>query len=169
MSTSPTLSSTGARTSTRRRRASCRRSAPIRTSCATSGTYSSICGRAPMTPSRAEDRKSTKTSPRRRPKRKTAALDTRAERRRALTGAPRADAPTVRREEIDTEFHRRQVAAVELVRFVHGGRGYLAIRKTARASGGTLGLVDRARRSQGAQGLRRSEQHAVLDRAGRRL
>src|SRR6266446_4270386 len=33
-----------------------------------------------MTPCRAEDRKSTKTSPRRRPKRKTAVSDTRAER-----------------------------------------------------------------------------------------
>src|SRR6266436_2553050 len=66
-----------------------------------------------MTPSRAEDRKSTKTSPRRRPKPKTAALDTRAERRRAPAGVPRADAPTVRREEIDTEFRRRQVAAGE--------------------------------------------------------
>src|SRR5262245_11378170 len=84
--TLPTLSSTGARTSTRRRRASCRRSAPIRTSCATSGTSSSICGRAPMTPFRVEDRKSTKTSPRRRPKRKTAASDTRAERCRAPSG-----------------------------------------------------------------------------------
>src|SRR5262249_37529697 len=46
-----------------------------------------------MTPSRAEDRKSTKTSPRRRPKRKTAASDTRAERCRAPPGVPRADAP----------------------------------------------------------------------------
>src|SRR5262245_24835444 len=52
-------------------------------SCATSRTSSSICGRAPTTPLRAEDRKSTKTSPRRRPKRKTAASDTRAEHRRA--------------------------------------------------------------------------------------
>src|SRR5262252_994180 len=122
-----------------------------------------------MTPSRAEGRKSTKTSPRRRPKLKTAASDTRAERCRAPTGVLRADAPTVRRKEIDAEFRRRQVAAVELVRFVHGARGYVPIRKTARASRGTLGLVDRARRSQGAQGLRRSEQHAVLDRAGRGL
>src|SRR5258707_13089848 len=76
-----------------------------------------------MTPSRAEDRKSTKTSPRRRPKRKTAALDTRAERCRAPAGVPRADAPTVRREEIDAEFRRRQVAAGELVRFGRGDRG----------------------------------------------
>src|SRR6516225_6471158 len=113
-----------------------------------------------MTPSRAQDRKSTKTSPRRRPKRKTAALDTRAE---------RADAPTVRREEIDAEFHRRQVAADELVRFGRGDRGHIPVRKTARASRGTLGLVDRTRRSQGAQGLRRSTQHAVLNRAGRGL
>src|SRR4029077_5079036 len=103
------------------------------------GTYSSICGRAPMTPFRAEDRKSTKTSPRRRPKRKTDALDTRAER------IPRADAPTVRREGIDAEFHRRQVAAGELVRFGRGDRGHIPVRKTARASRGTLGFVDRAR------------------------
>src|SRR5262249_29153949 len=61
------------------RRASCRRSALIRTSCAISMTYSSICGRAPTTPSRADDRTSTKTSPRRRPKRKTVASGSRAE------------------------------------------------------------------------------------------
>src|SRR4029453_11380141 len=58
-------------------------------SCATSRTSSSICGRAPTTPLRAEDRKSTKTSPRRRPKRKTAASDTRAER---CTGSSRNSA-----------------------------------------------------------------------------
>src|SRR6516164_5880451 len=115
-----------------------------------------------MTPSRAEDRKSTKTSPRRRPKRKTAALDTRVERRRAPTGAPRADAPKVRREESDDEFRQRRVAAGELVRFGRGDRGHIPVRQTARASRGTLGLVDRARRSQGAQGVRRSAQHAVL-------
>src|SRR5215467_7951965 len=74
------LSSTGARTSTRRRRASCHRSARIRMSCAISMTYSSICGRAPMTPFRVGDRKSTKTNPRRRPKWKTAASDKGAER-----------------------------------------------------------------------------------------
>src|SRR5262252_7961480 len=122
-----------------------------------------------MTRFRAEDRKSMKTSPRALRKRKTAALDTRAERCRALRGAPRAAAPTVRREEIDAEFRRRQVVAGELVRFGRGDRGHIPVRKTARASRGTLGLVDRARRSQGAQGLRRSEQHAVLDRAGRGL
>src|SRR5262245_39019575 len=83
-------SSTGARTSTRRRKASCRRSAPIRMSCATSRTSSSICGRAPTTPCRAEDRKSTKTSPRRRPKRKTAASDTRADRCRRAPTQPKA-------------------------------------------------------------------------------
>src|SRR5262249_56477289 len=54
-----------------------------------------------MTPFRVGDRKSTKTSPRRRPKLKTAASDTRAERCRAPTGVLRADAPTVRRKEID--------------------------------------------------------------------
>src|SRR5262249_29148824 len=138
-------------------------------SCATLRIYSSICGRAPTTPLRAEDRKSTKTSPRRRPKRKTAASDTRAERCRVPTGVPRADAPRVRREEIDAEFRRRQVAAGELVRFGRGDRGHIPVRKTAGASRGTPGLVDRARRSEGAQGLRRSEQHAVLDRAGRGL
>src|SRR5215472_3709259 len=134
-------------------------------------TYSSICGRAPMTRFRAEDRKSMKTSPRALRKRKTAASDTRAERCSPPSGNS-ARAPTQSkglREKIDDEFRQRQVAAVELVRFVHGARGYVPIRKTARASRGTLGLVDRARRSQGAQGLRRSEQHAVLDRAGRRL
>jgi hypothetical protein len=56
---------------------------------ATSRTYSSICGLAPMTSFRAEDRKSTKTSPRQRPKRKAAASDTRAERCRAQA-EPRA-------------------------------------------------------------------------------
>src|SRR5262249_31662140 len=49
-------------------------------------TYSSICGRAPMTPFRAEDRKSMKTSPRALRKRKTAASDIRAERCRAPSG-----------------------------------------------------------------------------------
>src|SRR5262249_42323738 len=122
-----------------------------------------------MTPSRAEGRKSTKTSPRRRPKLKTAASDTRAERCRAPTGVLRADAPTVRRKEIDAEFRRRQVAAGELVRFGRGDRGHIPVRNTPPGSRGTLGLVDRARRSQGVQSLRRSEQHAVLDRAGRGL
>src|SRR5216683_3969762 len=83
-----------------------------------------------MTPSRAEDRKSTKTSPRRQPKRKTAALDTRAERCRAPTGVPRADTPTVRREEIDAEFRRRQVAAGELVRFGRGDRGHIPVERS---------------------------------------
>src|SRR5437660_11436918 len=94
-----------------------------------------------MTPSRAEDRKSTKTSPRRRPKRKTAALDTRAERCRAPAGVPRADAPTVRREEIDAEVRRRQVAAGELVGCGRGDRGHIPVRKPARASPGPPGFV----------------------------
>src|SRR5262249_59997639 len=99
-----------------------------------------------MTPFRAEDRKSTKRSPRRRPKRKTAASDTRAERCRRAPTQPKA-----RREAIDGEFHQRRVAVVELVRFVHGGRGYIPIRKTARASRRPPRFVDRARRSQAAQ------------------
>ena len=93
----------------------------------------------------AEDRKSTKTSPRQRPKRKTAASDTRAERCRAASGTRRAPTqPKARRETINDEFQRR-VAAVELVRLVHGGRGHIPIRKTAGASRGAPGLVDRAR------------------------
>src|SRR5262249_33900779 len=60
-------------------------------------TYSSICERAPMTPSRAEDRKSTKRSPRRRPKRKPAGSDTRAE------GAPEASGSAVARLRDDDE------------------------------------------------------------------
>src|SRR5262245_27555054 len=99
-----------------------------------------------MTPCRAEGRKSTKTSPRRRPKRKTAASDTRAERCRAPAGTRRVPTQSKGlREKIDDEFRQRRVVAVELARFVHGGRGYVPIRKTARASRGTLGLVDRAR------------------------
>ena len=47
--------------------------------------------------------------------------------------------------EIDAEFRRRQVAAGELVRFGRGDRGHIPVRQTARASRGTLGLVDRAR------------------------
>src|SRR5215471_17988771 len=50
-------------------------------------TYSSICGRAPMTPFRAEDRKSTKTSPRRPPKSKTVVSDIRIERCRGACGS----------------------------------------------------------------------------------
>jgi len=61
-------------------------SALIRTSCAISMIYSSICGHAPMTPFRVGDRKSTKTNLRALPKRKTAALDIRAERCRAPRG-----------------------------------------------------------------------------------
>src|SRR5262249_361625 len=143
--TSRSWSSTGARTSTRRRRASCRRSARIRTSCATSKTYSSICGRAPMTRFRAEDRKSMKTSPRPLRKRKTAVSDTRAECYRTPKRSSACRHTKVRREENDDEFRQRQVAAAEQVRVVDGGRGYVAIRKSARGSRGTLGLVDRAR------------------------
>src|SRR5262245_1213257 len=99
-----------------------------------------------MTPCRAEGRESTKTSPARRTERKTAASDTRAERCRAPGGTRRVPTqPKARREEIDDEFRQRRVAAVELVRFVHGGRGHIPIRKTAGASRGTPGLVDRAR------------------------
>src|SRR5437870_10819406 len=99
-----------------------------------------------MTPCRAEGRKSTKTSPRRRPKRKTAASDTRAERCRTPSGnSARPHAFKARREAIDDEFRQRRVAAVELVRFVHGGRGHIPIRKTAGASRGPPGLVDRGR------------------------
>src|SRR5262249_13951343 len=99
-----------------------------------------------MTPCRAEDRKSTKTSPRRRPKRKTAASDTRAERCWAPHRTRRVPTqPKARREAIDDEFRQRRVAAVELVRFVHGGRGHIRIRKTAGASRRPPGLVDRAR------------------------
>src|SRR5262245_2513010 len=115
-------------------------------SCVTSKTYSSICGHAPMTPFRAEDRKSTKTSPRRRPQRKTAVSDTRAERCPPPSGnSARSDAVEGLREKIDDEFRQRRVVAVELARFVHGGRGHIPIRKTARASRGAPGLVDRTR------------------------
>src|SRR5262245_43018343 len=105
-------------------------------------TYSCICERAPMTPSRAEDRKSTKTSPRRRPKRKPAVSDTRAE------GAPEASGNAAPRltqdsEEIDDEFCQRRLVAAERVRFVHSCRGYISIRKTARASRGAARFIDR--------------------------
>src|SRR5712691_2030354 len=99
-----------------------------------------------MTPGRAEGRKSTKTSPRRRPKRKTAVSDTRAERCRAASrNSARSDAAKGATEAIDDEFRQRRVAAVELMRFVHGGRGHIPIRKTAGASRRPPGLVDRAR------------------------
>src|SRR5215472_3627010 len=97
-------------------------------------TSSSICGRAPMTPFRAEDRKSMRISPRPLRKRKTAASDTRAERYRAPSGnAGRRDAPKVRPEEIDNEFRQQRMVAAELARRVHGSRGHVPVRKTARA------------------------------------
>src|SRR5262249_32001627 len=71
--------------------------------------------------------------------------------------------PKARREAIDDEFRQRRVAAVELVRVVHGGRGYRPIGKTAPASRRPPGLGGRARASQGAQGLRPSPQPSALD------
>src|SRR5215472_783885 len=117
-----------------------------------------------MTLFRGQDRKSTKTSLRRLPKRKTAASDSKAE------GMPRGKRERGRgTEEIDDEFRQRRVVAAELVRCVRGDCGHIPVRKTARACRGTPGFVTRAHRSQGAEGLRRSAQHAVFDRAGRGL
>src|SRR6476619_3335068 len=113
-------------------------------SCVTLRTYSSICGRAPMTPSRAEDRKSTKTSPRPPPKRKTAVSDIRIERWPGTGGACRPPHPKARREEIDDEFHQRGAMPLELVHFLHGGCGDVPVRKSARASRGAARFIDRA-------------------------
>src|SRR5690242_21689922 len=129
-------------------------------------TYSSICGRAPTTPSRAGDRKSTKTSPRPPPKWKTAVSDTTIERCRVRAGACRCPHSKPRREEIDDEFRQRGAAPLGLVHLLHGGCGDVRVRKGACPSRGAAGLVHRTYRSQGASGLRRSKQHAVLDRQG---
>src|SRR5262245_66347198 len=113
-------------------------------SCVTSRTYSSICGRAPMTPSSAEDRKSTKTGPRPPPKPKTAVSDSRIESCSARAGARRPLHPKARREETDDEVRQRGAVPPELVHFLHGGCGDVPVWKGARASRGAARFIHRA-------------------------
>src|SRR5262245_38345501 len=96
-----------------------------------------------MTPSRAEDRKSTKTNPKRPPRRKTAVSDIRIERWPGTGGSLPSSAPkgSTRR---DDEFHQRGAAPAELVHFLHGGCGDGPVRKSARASRGAARSIDRA-------------------------